>query len=43
MSYLDYEKPLYKKGDKFCKGDFEYKILGTKECIADYNTGRKGI
>ena len=43
MVSFDYDKPLYKKGDKFYKGDFEYKILGTKECIADYSTGRKGI
>jgi len=38
-----YDLPKYKKGDKFYKGSFEYKILGTEECIADYLTGRKGI
>ena len=43
MTFYREEKPLYKKGDKFVKGDFKYKILGVKECIADYHTGRKGI
>ena len=35
--------PLYKKGDVFYKDDFQYKILGTKESIADFQTGRKGL
>ena len=39
----DYDVPKYKKGDRFSKGDFKYRIVKTQEVIADYNTGRKGI
>lgn len=35
--------PLYKKGDVFSKDDFKYRILGVKESIADFQTGRKGL
>ncbi len=35
--------PLYKKGDVFYKDNYKYKILGTEECIANFQTGRKEL
>jgi len=39
----DFDVPLYKKGDVFYKDDYKYKILGTEECIVNFQTGRKGL
>lgn len=45
MSHFGFsdDRPKYKKGDRFRKDDFELRILGTQEVIADYLTGRKGV